>query len=79
MEDPKKRTAAWPAVYFIRDDLKNEKMGLVDDMMTMSSHYWAGTDPIQDAVLQNISDRIEEINMILHKVNMGMYEAPSDD
>mgnify|MGYP000088402399 CR=1 FL=1 len=79
MEDPKKRTAAWPAVYFIRDDLKNEKARLVDDMRGMSMNYWAGTDPIQDAMLKNIGDRIEEINKILHNVNMGNYEAPSDD
>ena len=79
MEDPKKRTAAWPAVYFIREDLKNEKMSLVEDMRELSLHYWGGTDPIMDTLLKDISDRINEINDIIHNVTMNKYEIKPDE
>ncbi len=79
MEDPKKRTAAWPAVYFIREDLKNEKMSLVEDMRELSLHYWGGTDPIMDTLLKDISDRINEINDIIYNVTMNNYEVEPDE
>ena len=73
------RGASYPAVYFIREDLKREKVSLLEDMREISLNYWGGTDPIMDDLLREVTARVEEINEILRKVNTGVYVAPEDD
>ena len=72
------KTGSWPAVYFIKEDLKSEKQLLLEDMRELALTYWAGTDPILDAMLKDITKRIEEINGILLKVTNGGYNAPEE-
>lgn len=69
MSDYEDRQGTWPAVYFIRDDLKNEKMYLLREMSEMG---WVLTDESKDR-LKEISERVEEINEILLKVSMNGY------
>ena len=79
MENPNERKAAWPAVYFIREDLKNEKASLVEDMRELSLHYWGGSDPVMDVLLKDISDRINEINDIIRNVTLNLYEIEPEE
>ena len=74
MSDYDDTTGTWPAVYFIRDDLKNEKMWLLQEMGDMGWHL---TEKQKDR-LKEISDRIEDINDILHNVNMNLYSIEEE-
>lgn len=69
MSDYEDRQGTWPAVYFIRDDLKNEKMWLLQEMGEMG---WVLTEENEDR-LKEISERVEEINEILRNVNVNGY------
>ena len=79
MESQNDRGATWPAIYFIREDLKNEKTNLIEDMMGMTMNYWGGTDPAMDDVLKNINSRIEEINDIVRNVTLNLYQIAPDE
>jgi len=65
----------WPGIYFLREDLKKEKMQLVNDMRDISLSYWAGSDPMVDELLRSITIRVEEINLILQRVETGHYRC----
>ena len=77
--EEEKREASYPAVYFIRMDLKNEKMELCMDLRELeycSEHY---PKEFIDHLKSDVTNRIEEINEILRKVDTGVYVAPEDD
>jgi hypothetical protein len=79
MERQNDRGASYPAVYFIRMDLKNEKMELCMDLRELeycSEHY---PKEFIDHLKSDVTNRIEEINEILRKVETGVYVAPEDD
>lgn len=71
MSDYDDKQGTWPAVYFIRNDLKKEKSWLLDEMMDMG---WTLTDDTQHR-LREITERIEEINEILLNVSTNSYQV----
>lgn len=73
------RKGTYPAVYFIRQDLKDEKARLLEDMRDIALNTWGGTDPVLDEMMKYITSRVEDINKILVKVETGVYVAPEDD
>ena len=73
------RKGTYPAVYFIRQDLKDEKARLLEDMRDIALNTWGGTDPVLDEMMKYITSRVEDINKILIKVETGVYVAPEDD
>ena len=79
MESQNDKGATWPAIYFIREDLKMEKNKLIEDMMALTMNYWGGTDPEMDDVLKQINFRIEEINDIVRNVTLNLYTIDPDD
>ncbi len=79
MERQNDRGATWPAIYFIRQDLKHEKMQLITAMTELTMHYWGGTDPITDSYLQDISDRIDVINRVIYNIETANYCVEDDE
>ena len=79
MERQNDRGATWPAIYFIRQDLKKEKMRLITDMTEITMHSQGRTDPVTDIYLEGLSDRIDEINVIMYNIEMSMYEVDADE
>ena len=73
------REGNYYAIWFIKQDLMEEKNALLESMRDMSMSY-RGDDP--DFIIDwrdEFTARIEEINDILYKVNTKAYTAPSDD
>lgn len=69
-------TGNWPAIYFLKEDLKKEKSSLIDDMSELTLEYWGGTDPLLDEMLKDITARCEVINRALINIESGAYSAP---
>ena len=68
------REGTYQAMWFLKQDLKEEKSKLLEDMREISFTYWAGTNPDIDKLLKLITNRVEEINKILLNVDSGSYK-----
>lgn len=64
------RNGTYQAMWFLKKDLKEEKMNLLEDMREISLNNTGG---IMDELMKEVTDRIEEINQILLKVDTGFY------
>ena len=65
------RKGTYQAMWFLKKDLKEEKMNLLEDMREISLNNTGG---IMDELMKEVTDRIEEINQILLKVDTGFYK-----
>ncbi|WVQ00215.1 hypothetical protein [Synechococcus phage MA01] len=65
------RNGTYQAMWFLKKDLKDEKMNLLEDMREISLNNTGG---IMDELMKEVTDRIEEINQILLKVDTGFYK-----
>ncbi|QIN96889.1 hypothetical protein [Synechococcus phage S-H34] len=65
------RNGTYQAMWFLKKDLKEEKMNLLEDMREISLNNTGG---IMDELMKEVTDRIEEINQILLKVDTGFYK-----
>ena len=68
------REGTYQAMWFLKQDLKEEKSKLLEDMREISFTYWAGTNSDIDKLLTLITNRVEEINKILLNVDSGFYK-----
>lgn len=78
MEDPKKRVGTWHCQYILTDDLKKEKVRLLDEMYkgSLDGFFGASTQgPTQDEIIE-MTLRVEEITRILDAIRLGYYKAP---
>jgi len=72
------REGTYQAMWFLKKDLKNEKMQLLESMRDMSLSYDGNSD-FYDAWKEEFTERLEEINRILLRVDTGYWRAPEDD
>ena len=78
MEDPRQRQGTWQCQYIIVDDLKREKVRLIDEMYKGSvDGFWGVQDNgmTPDEMIETTL-RIEEITRILDAIRLGYYKAP---
>lgn len=78
MEDPKKRVGTWHCQYIMTDELKKEKVRLIEEMYKGSIDGFYGLNDNQmtpDEMIETTL-RIEEITRILDSIRLGYYKAP---
>ena len=78
MEDPRQRQGTWHCQYILTDDLKREKVRLIDEMYKGSvDGFWGVQDNgmTPDEMIE-ATLRIEEITRILDAIRLGYYKAP---
>lgn len=73
------RKGTYQAMWFLKKDLKEEKMQLLDSMRDMSSTHLGEVDEDFYRIwTEELSARLEEINRILMNIECGLYEAPEE-
>ena len=78
MEDPKKRVGTWHCQYIMVDELKKEKMRLIDEVYKGSIDGFYGmnnNDLSPDEVIEKTL-RIEDLTRILDAIRLGYYKDP---
>ena len=72
------RQGTYQAMWFLKKDLKEEKMQLLEAMRDMSLSY-DGNSQYYDAWREEFTERLEEINRILLRVDTRYWQAPEED
>ena len=71
------KVGTYHALWFVKKDLKEEKSKLLDSMRDMSLQFVGNKDDdYYKEWLTEFSERVEEINRILLKIDCNMYTLP---
>ena len=78
MEDPKKRVGTWHCQYIMVDELKKEKLRLIDEMYagSLDGFYGMNNNGLDPDEIIEKTLRIEELTRILDAIRLGYYKAP---
>ena len=78
MEDPRKRVGTWHCQYIMVDELKKEKLRLINEMYkgSLDGFYGLNDNGYDEEEVLKMTLRIEEITRILDAIRLGYYKAP---